>query len=209
MRELEKENPTGKEKNDWERAACKKIYEAVDLNVSEDDVKFCKRIGEKGREPRPLVVGFYSERDRNQLLRRAKLLDRTEYRDVQISQDLTKRQREEESDMRCEAEKRNGELSEEDKAKNLQWAVVGARGEKRLIKTTARDQQQQGFRGRGRGRPPLTHRPTVWSNTNGPQTSHQASRQVEAMEEETTTRRGGVRRARSDDEEEETRPGKK
>ena len=41
-----------------------------------------------------------------------------------------------------EAERRNGALTEEDRAKNLRWAVVGGKGEKRLIKTTARPQQQ-------------------------------------------------------------------
>ncbi len=31
--------------------------------------------------------------------------------------------------------KRNREMNEEDRAKNLVWAVVGRKGEKRLVKT--------------------------------------------------------------------------
>ena len=47
--------------------------------------------------------------------------------------DLTKRQREEEGKMRQEADRLNGERSEED-AKNWLWKVVGRRGERRLVK---------------------------------------------------------------------------
>ena len=63
--------------------------------------------------------------------------------------------------MREEMQRRNAALPEEGRAKNLEWAVVGARGERRLIKTTARVQRPQGSQnaaaargapvGRGRG----------------------------------------------------------
>jgi len=74
--------------------------------------------------------------------------------------------------LREEMQRRNEVLSEEDAAKNLQWAVVGGRGERRLIKTTARqppramgrqEETRGGTRGRGaasrgatsaRGQPP-------------------------------------------------------
>jgi hypothetical protein len=44
--------------------------------------------------------------------------------------DLTQEQRKDEAAMLKEAEERNGCLSEEEKAKNLEWMVVGARGER-------------------------------------------------------------------------------
>ena len=54
-------------------------------------------------------------------------------------------------------QRRNETLSEEDVAKNLQWAVVGGRGERRLIKTAARQpprgmDRQEVTRGGTRGR---------------------------------------------------------
>ena len=204
--ELDKESPSGRERNDWERQWCQKIFNVLEIDMAEEDIKFCRRIGERGREPRPLVVGFYAERDRNVLLRRARNLEKTEHRDIQISQDLTKRQREEEGDLRKEAEKRNEQLTEDERSKNVIWAVVGARGEKRLVKTTARDQyqSQQLTRGRGRGRPASGR----GRNTVNPPRQHTASRQEEEME---TMVRGGTRRPRSEDgdEEEMARPGKR
>ena len=48
--------------------------------------------------------------------------------------DLTKRQRDEEAELKKEAERRNRSLTEMDLSKNLHWVVVGARGERRLTK---------------------------------------------------------------------------
>jgi hypothetical protein len=56
-------------------------------------------------------------------------------------------------------EKRNKEdLTEQDKAKNLKWAIIGQRGEKRVVKIQEREnggewreQTNRGRRGRGRG----------------------------------------------------------
>ena len=140
VKELEDEKATGRERIDWDKKMCRKIFSAMELEMKEEDVKFCRRIGERGEEPRPLVVGFFSEIEKGRVLRRAKNLDKTRYKEVNICQDLTRRQRMEEEGMRKEAERKNEELTEEDKSKNLRWAVVGARGEKRLIKTTAREQ---------------------------------------------------------------------
>jgi hypothetical protein len=47
-----------------------------------------------------------------------------------------------------EAERRNREeITQEDKAKNLEWMVVGTKGERRLIKS-ARGEDGEGRRGR-------------------------------------------------------------
>ncbi len=55
--------------------------------------------------------------------------DSDKFYDVTVGPDLTKKQRDEEAELRSEAERRNEELTEEDVQKNLHWAVVGARGE--------------------------------------------------------------------------------
>ena len=74
----------------------------------------------------------------------------TAFNNVNIGPDLTRRQREIENQIWAEADKRNEQLSEDDAAKNLKWAVVGGRGERRLIKTAARqNQQRRGVTARG------------------------------------------------------------
>jgi len=149
LKEMEDERATGKERQEWDRTGCVKIFDALKLSLKNEDIKFCRRLGEKKSEPRPLIIGFYSEADKALLLRNAKNLENTQYKYVNICPDMTARQRKEEADMKLEADERNENLTEEDRAKNLQWAVVGARGERRLIKTTAREQWRKDQSGRG------------------------------------------------------------
>jgi hypothetical protein len=82
---------------------------------------------------------------------KARELWNTQFSEVTIILDLTSEQRKEEADMLKEGEKRNGQLTQEDKAKNLEWARVGARGERRLIKTVRRPTLRGGMRGTVRG----------------------------------------------------------
>ena len=124
------ERATGGERLEWDRQQCVKICLALKLDLTNDDIKFCRRLGEKGAEARPLVVGLYSEGDKNKILRRARNLKKTTFREATVCQDLTKRQRNEEQDLWKEAEKRNKSLSEEDVSKNLKWPWWG-REEKR------------------------------------------------------------------------------
>ena len=145
--ELEGENVSGRDKYDWDKKTCLNIFKALNLRFDEDDIKFCKRLGDKGIS-RPLILGFFSESDRNKFLRKSKDLDKTFFKEVNAAPDLTKRQREREQRLKREAEKRNEELSEDDKSKNLVWAVVGAKGERRLVKITARDQSNRSQWGR-------------------------------------------------------------
>lgn len=69
------------------------------------------------------------------------VFDKTRFKEVTVVPDLTKKQREEETALKNEAEKRNRNLPESDKSKNLQWVVAGACGEKRLTKVL-RDQER-------------------------------------------------------------------
>ena len=146
------EGDTGKDRAAWDKKSCGNIFEALNLDMTEEAVKFCRRLGEKGEEPRPLLAGFYTEMERSKLLRNANKLEKTVFSNVNVSADLTKKQRDEEKEMWKEAESRNEKLTEEDKSKNLQWLVVGARGEKRFVKSVPRDPPPQGrtaTRGRG------------------------------------------------------------
>jgi hypothetical protein len=127
---------------------CSNIFKAAGVAEQSRDIKVCRRLGEKGNEPRPVVVVMKREAARTAVLEAARQLKNTEYKDVSIVPDLTPMQRKEEAGLADEAEKKNrDELSEEDRQKNLRWTVVGQRGARRIIKTQARP--EGGWRGRG------------------------------------------------------------
>ena len=120
------------------------IFIATRANMpTKDAVNFCKRVGEKGEEPRPLVVGFHEESTRKRVLRGAKNLKNSQYSHVSIAPDLTKLQRKTEDDLKLEAMEKNKHLTTEDRSKNLQWMVVGQRGTRRLIKGVNRFPYQE------------------------------------------------------------------
>jgi hypothetical protein len=147
---------TAEERREWDLKSCDNIFRVLNLDMSsKDSVKFCRRVGEKGNGPRPLVVGLKREWQREDLLESAKDLRNTQFSDVVIIPDLTQEQRKEEAEMNEEVERRNRELSQEDRTKNLAWMVVGARGERRMIKGAARARPVRGAaRGTGRGGQP-------------------------------------------------------
>jgi len=98
-----------------------------------------------------MIVVLRSEEMKRKVIENVTALIGTDYEEVGIVPDLTQMQREEEDSMRKEADRRNREdLSQEDRSKNLVWSVVGARGEKRIIKTA--DRGRGGWRGPSRGR---------------------------------------------------------
>ncbi len=71
----------------------------LELNLTREDVKICRRVGEQRQAPRAMI-GFHTEYARSVLLRYTKYLVETEYEDVSIIPDLTKRQRQEETSMK-------------------------------------------------------------------------------------------------------------
>jgi len=139
------EKSSGKERQEWDRKSCINVFTAMGVIMEEEAVRFCRRVGERKEDPRPLVCGFWDEKDRNKVLRNARKLEGTDFGNVSVCPDLTKKQREEEAEMRKEADRRNEEeLTEDDLAKNLRWTAVGDRGQRFLVKTTAREQRTGG-----------------------------------------------------------------
>ena len=132
---------------------CTRIFTSLMMEEeARNDIKLCRRIGERGLEPRPMVVVLRTEATKSKILEMAKNLRDTEFNEVGIVPDLTVQQRREESQMIEEVERMNEEeLSDEDRAKNLKWQVVGPRGAKRIIKGVEREQYTQ-RRGAGRRR---------------------------------------------------------
>ena len=149
---LEEQDGTGegRERAEKDKEECGKIFASIEAGVRRDQIKFCRRIGERSRDPRPLIVGLTSEDTKRRLLDRARNLQNSRYENMNIVADLTRRQRQEEVKMREDAEKRNRNLTEEDRSKNLKWMVVGRKGEKRLIKGIDREYQERN-RDRNRG----------------------------------------------------------
>jgi hypothetical protein len=140
---------TAEERRAWDVRSCDNVFKTLNMDFnSEEAVKFCRRVGEKGDGPRPLIVGLKREWQKEDLLEKAKDLRNTPLADIVIIPDLTKEQRKEEAEMINEVERRNSVLSQEDRSKNLEWMVVGARGERRIVKGTAR---VRGGRGVARG----------------------------------------------------------
>ncbi len=141
----------GRERMEAEKKECEKIFKAANAKTTGEDIRFCRRIGEKGDEPCPLLIGLKSEEEKRHLLEKAKDLQKTIYKDVTIGPDMTLKQRQEEKKMREEVERKNREeITKEDEAKNLECILAGPRGEKRIIKGIRRETGEETGRGRGR-----------------------------------------------------------
>jgi hypothetical protein len=164
--ELQAERPTWEERTRWDKQSCVNIFAAIEVGISEDAIKFTKRIGERGEEPRPLLTGFYTEAEKVLVLKNAKKLDSTWYKNVNIAPDMTKKQREEEKKLKKTAEERNRNLPETDLAKNLHWTVVGARGERRIEKRLKETMERGGGYRRGGGTEARGRRPGPLTGSN-------------------------------------------
>ncbi len=152
--ECNREAATGREKQAWDKDQCIKVFQGMGLDYDSEVIKFCRRVGPVMEGPRPLIIGFYTDMERSMVLRRVSRLADTNFSDISIAPDLTRRQRKEEKDIWADMEARNAARTDEQVQKNLFWAVVGARGEKRLLLQPARAEQERQRGGRGRrGRP--------------------------------------------------------
>ena len=122
---------------------CDRIFRATGSNVRKRDIRFCRRIGEKGQEKRPMLVGMKNEAVKTELLDAARALNGTEYSYVSIGPDQTRKQRQAEKKLHEDVEKKNREeLTEQDVAKNLKWMAVGQKGEKRIVKAQVREESR-------------------------------------------------------------------
>ena len=156
VEENREEGKSGRDKWEWDMLTCRNIFRRLDLKLSEENIKFCRRVGEKGPESRPMIVGLYNHRDRSTLL--GQDTRGTELSEISFAPDLTKEQRKEDADLRKEVEDKNNTLSEEDRSKNLAWRLVGPRGERRLVKGVARAQEEGMSRNRGTDRRRMSSR---------------------------------------------------
>ncbi len=108
----------GKERVEADKEECEKIFIAAGSETRKKDIRFCRRIGEKGEDWRPLLLGMRSETIKCEILDRAKELRNTAYKDVGIGPDQTRKQKQAEARLTAIVEKKNREeLTDQDKAK--------------------------------------------------------------------------------------------
>ncbi len=131
-----------RERMEEDKRTCEDIFKTLGARTGTNNIRFCRRIGERGQTPRPIVVGLSNEGEKNFILNRAKDLPHTKYSEATIGPDLTKRQRAGEVKLKEEAARRNLQLSQQDLQNNMKWMVVGRKGEKRLIKGVEREYTQ-------------------------------------------------------------------
>jgi hypothetical protein len=133
-----------KERLELDKERCEQLFRTMKARTKKEDLRFCRRIGEKSVNPRPMVIGLETEEEKRHILARARNLQGTQYHDISVVPDLTKKQRSKEARMKQEAEERNKKLTNDERNRNEKWLVVGRRGEKRLIKGIERDVQYMG-----------------------------------------------------------------
>jgi hypothetical protein len=136
-----------RERMEMDRRLCSDMFTAMGVRMRGEELRFCRRVGERGRDARPIAIGIRNEEEKRQLLDRARLLRGTRYDNISVVPDMTRMQRRAEDKLTTEAEARNRQLTEADLSMNMRWMVVGKRGEKRLLKGVERDQQHNNRRG--------------------------------------------------------------
>jgi hypothetical protein len=88
---------------------CGNLFATMGIRTRQEDLRFCRRVGERGQDPRPIIIGLRTEEEKRAILERARLLRGTSYDNVSIVPDMTKMQRQAEDNLAREAEARNGQ----------------------------------------------------------------------------------------------------
>ena len=152
-------NLTSEERKHEDQELLARVLGEIQCVVNPDaDIKFSTRIGRVNSEnsnPRPLLVGLKYMEKKTEILEKMKTSSNKPVNYISIVPDLTKLQRKVEDDLRKEADQLNKDMSEDDFLV-WEWKVLGWKGEKRLVKTRKRleDQPSKVTQGKGQGRPP-------------------------------------------------------
>jgi hypothetical protein len=121
---------------------CGKIFRAIRARASRSSLKFSCRLGKRGRDPRPIVVGLYSEEERS-VLGKARDLQNTLYKDVNIVPNLTQRNMQKRQNYKKKPTGGTKTDHRRQRKKTLKWLVVRKKGEKRLIKGQERERERE------------------------------------------------------------------
>ena len=116
-----------------------------DMSITIDwakDIKFITRVGDSKKRNlssiRPMLIGFKNRAKRDEILDNARTLAETDHNDIRIVPDLTKKQRQDDANIRAECDKLNEKMSEEDFLV-WEWRPVGQKG----MTTKARVRKRQ------------------------------------------------------------------
>ena len=63
-----------RDRQELDRIKCDEIFRTMRARTKKEDLKFCRRLGEKGDRPRPMVIGLENEEEKRHVLFRAKNL---------------------------------------------------------------------------------------------------------------------------------------
>lgn len=121
-------------KTDDTKFLCKLFEEAMELEGSSEGIGKVIRLGRKSEDkdrPRPLLVGFDTAWNKNQVLRETrKLKGKEEYAAVTLKHDMTKAQRDKQRKLTQEARR----LEDEDTSGEFIYRVRGPLGKRTIMK---------------------------------------------------------------------------
>lgn len=145
----------GQKRKEKDGEALSDVLNDIGVKVDlKDDIKFWVRTGEKSEKqdkPRPLLVGFRDNAKKSEVFTKARNLAKSQrFKNISIVNDLTKRQREEDEELKKIADQRNQEMNKEDQS-NFEWKVLGPKGQRKLMRTRkegAPGASRRGKRGR-------------------------------------------------------------
>ena len=112
------------------------LIKKLNLETYDGMLIFARRLGKTSQDvttPRPIIVRFLHEHLREEVLQRAPSLGECGLKNVFINPDLTDWQRKEHKELREKAEALNEDNKEELDKSNKKYAVVGRKGEARII----------------------------------------------------------------------------
>jgi hypothetical protein len=84
IQEFNEKTASGEKRIEWEQNETDKIFKVLELSLTKEDIKFCRRVGEKSESPRALIVGFYTKYTGSVLFHYIRYLRETEYKDVSV-----------------------------------------------------------------------------------------------------------------------------
>ena len=108
-----------RDRMETDKTECEKLFITMKARTRYQAIRFCRRIGERDSDPRPLVFGVHTEDEKRHILEKSRELLYTRYENVTVVPNMTKSQRKGEQQLRDEAARRNTQLTEEDRNKNL------------------------------------------------------------------------------------------
>ena len=79
----------GKDRMEADKSECENIFNTIGSKARHTDIRFCRRLGERGEDARPLLLGMTSETVKCEVLDRAKELQNTEYQHIGNGPDRT------------------------------------------------------------------------------------------------------------------------